>query len=735
MPPTSRAASARVLGVLGVLGVLLAFPMTTADSQVQQQSGPPARLGYPVTRAASTVDVYHGTRVADPFRWLEDLDAPATQEWVKAQNALAFGYLAQLPRRDAIKQRLTELWNYPRQSVPFREGGRLFYTKNTGLQRQSPYFVRDAKGERLVLDPNAISADGSTALSRFAPDPTGKYLAYGLSFGGADWVELRVRDLATGKDLDDKVEWVRYSGVSWTKDGRGFFYTRYPEPPKEAGKTLSNASRDPRVYYHRLGTAQTADVKVFDHPAQPEWGVGASVSEDGRWVFYYVNRGTDPENQLHVADLGDPRRPNVTAPARPITTELDASYAPVGNVGSTIYVQTNLDAPRYRIIAIDATKPARAGWKTVVPEAKHAMEGAYLMGGRLLTHYLVDVKSEVAIFDRTGKRTGTLPLPGIGALAGLSGREDSHELYFGFSSYTVPASIYRYDLATGKRSAYFTPKVPFDGAKYETRQVFYTSKDGTRVPMFVTHRKGMRLDGENPTLLYGYGGFNVSLTPGFSSSTAAWLEMGGVYAVANLRGGAEYGEGWHQAGKLEKKQNVFDDFIAAAEWLVREKYTAPSRLAIQGGSNGGLLVGAVMNQRPDLFGVALPAVGVMDMLRYHKFSAGVFWVPEYGSADDPRHFPFLTAYSPLHNLKPGTCYPATLVTTADHDDRVVPGHSYKYASTLQAAQGCDRPVLIRIETQGSHGYRPLDRRIAEQADVWAFTAHHLRMDARTPAVP
>ena len=721
-----------------VAGAALAHPSPAAGQTpaAPTASTPTTRVQYPKTRTVDQTDDYHGTRVADPYRWLEDLDGADTKGWIAAQNAVTFGYLDATPGRDAIKQRLTEMWNYPRVSLPYRQGGRLWFTKNTGLQRQSPYFTATgaAKGaaERatLILDPNEISKDGSTSLSMFSPDPTGTYVAYGLSAGGADWRTVKVKRVADGRDLDDTVEWIRYSGVSWTEDGKGFFYTRYPTPPREAGKTLSNASRDPKVYYHRLGTPQTADVEIFRFDKEPTWGVGAGVSEDGRWLFAYVNRGTDPENHLYVADLGSPKAPNVKAALRPIDVTLEASFTPVGVVGTTAYVHTNLGAPKYKLVAVDLTKPARANWKTVIPEGEHTLEGVALVGGRLLAQYLADVKSVVSIHDLSGKRTGELPLPGIGTLAGLSGREDESELFFGFTSYLVPSSVYRYDLSTGALETFFKPNVPFDASGYETRQVFFPSKDGTRIPMFVTHKKGMALDGTNPTMLYAYGGFNVNQVPAFSASVATWLEMGGVYAVPNLRGGGEYGEAWHQAGKLDRKQNVFDDFIGAAEYLIKERYTSPQKLAIRGGSNGGLLVGAVMTQRPELFGVALPAVGVMDMLRYHRFSAGVFWVPEYGSADDPKQFPALRAYSPLHNLKPGTCYPATLTTTADHDDRVVPGHSFKWASALQGAQGCDRPVLIRVEAQGSHGYRPLDRQIAEQADVLAFTSRNLGVDVR-----
>ncbi len=770
-PAAAAATAVATVVALSAAAPTLQFALAqTAAAPAAAASTPSRRLPrvqYPATATVPQVDDYHGVRVADPYRWLEDLDSPQTRAWIAAQNAVTTEYLAATPGRDAIRDRLTALWNYPRVSLPYREGGRLFFTKNTGLQKQSPYYTADApatpagaraaaQSARLVLDPNEISRDGSTSLSMFTPDPTGTYVAYGLSEGGADWRTVHVKRLADGRDTDDVVRWIRYSGVSWTRDGRGFFYTRYPDPATGAngaangaasgaasgglsGHSLAGASRDPVVHYHRLGTAQSADVAVFRYPSEPTWGVGAFVSEDGRYLFATVGRGTDPENHLYVADLGDPKAPNVAAPLAPVDTTLEASFHPAGVVGHTAYVLTNLGAPRYKVVAVDLTRPERANWTTVIPEGPHTLQSASVVGGRLVAEYLADVKSLVTVHDLDGRRVATLPLPGPGVVAGLSGREDSPELFYSFTSYLAPASVYRYDVRTGEQAAFFSPAVPFDASRYETEQVFYTSKDGTRVPMFVTHKKGLVRDGQNPTLVYAYGGFNVSLTPAFSASTAVWLEMGGVYAVPNLRGGGEYGEAWHQAGKLGRKQNVFDDYIAAAQYLVDQRITSPAKLAIRGGSNGGLLVGAAMTQRPDLFAVALPAVGVMDMLRYQKFSAGVFWVPEYGSSDDPEQFRFLARYSPLHNLKPGTCYPATLTTTADHDDRVVPGHSFKWASALQAAQdaapGCDRPVLIRVEAQGSHGYRPLDKAIAEQADVWAFAARNLGMTVGFPSAP
>ena len=723
---------------------LLAAPAAAQPPAAPAPTSPNApRVQYPPTRRGDQADDYHGTRVADPYRWLEDLDGAETAAWVRAQNAVTTAYLDATPGRDVIRDRLTAMYNYPRVSLPVREGGRLFFAKNTGLQKQSPVYATrgaaaaDVDAARLVLDPNAISADGSTALSGFFPDPSGRYVAYGLSEGGADWRTVKIKRLSDGRDLPDQVEWIRYSGVSWTRDGNGFFYTRYPAPPRDAGtgKTLSGASRDPVVYYHRLGTPQAADVAVFRYPKEPTWGVGGFVSEDGRWLFATVGRGTDPENHLYVADLKRPVDPDVGARLTPVDTTMEASFSPVAVVGRTLYLHTNLGAPKYKLVAVDLGRPARAHWRTVIPETANTLEGVTLAGGRFFAQYLADVKSQVAIHDTAGRQVGTLALPGQGTLAGLSGREDSPELFYAFTSYLTPSSVYRYDVRTGRTTTFFTPDVPFDASGYESEQVFYPSKDGTRVPMFIVRRKGLARDGSHPTMLYAYGGFNVSVQPAFSASVAAWLDMGGVYAVPNLRGGGEYGEAWHQAGKLDRKQNVFDDFIGAAEYLIANKYTSPAKLAIRGGSNGGLLVGAAMTQRPDLFGVALPAVGVMDMLRYDKFSAGVFWVPEYGSASDPKQFATLAKYSPLHNLKPGTCYPATLTTTADHDDRVVPSHSFKWASALQAAQGCDRPALIRVETQGSHGYRPLDKQIAEQADVLGFTARNLGMPVQFPPLP
>jgi prolyl oligopeptidase len=700
-----------------VLLLALALPLGAIPSD-------PATLKYPETKKVTVVDDYHGVKVADPYRWLEDPDAADTKGWVMAQNELTFGYLSGLPGRESLKRRITELWNYPKVTTPFREAGRLFYRKNSGLQRQSVFMTRATlDGEaKPLLDPNVLSPDGSVAVRDYAPSPDGKLFAYATSEGGEDWETLHVREVSTGKDLPDRLAWVRFSSSSWTKDGKGFFYSRYPEPPKGQEKA---AARDQKLYYHRVGSPQAEDRMIFERKDLPTWFVGGGVSEDGRYLALYAARGADRRSRLYAVDLGDPQKPNLAAPVKPIAEQDDAEQTFLGNVGTTFYIVTDLDAPKRRIVSFDSRHPDRKSWKTVVPESADTMEAPILAGQHVAIQYLVDAQSRIRVFTLAGKPEGEIKLPGVGTVGQMAGRNDTPELFYSFTSPLSPSTVYRYDFRTGKTMSFEAQKPKFDPSAYETKQIFCKSKDGTRVPLFVSARKELPMNGENPTLMEGYGGFDISNAPGYDPDVPAWLERGGVYVTAILRGGSEYGEEWHHAGMLEKKQNVFDDFIAGAECLIREKYTSPSKLAIRGGSNGGLLVGAVMEQRPDLFAVALPAVGVMDMLRYHKFTAGVAWVPEYGSSDDPKAFEYLKAYSPLHNLKPGTCYPATLVTTADHDDRVVPGHSFKFAAALQAAQACPKPVVIRIETQASHGYVPTDRRIEELADLWAFTAANL----------
>ena len=654
---------------------------------------------------------------------MEDLDSPEVAGWVAAQNAVTYAYLETLPLRAHFHDRLTKLWDYPRTGLPAIGNGRLFYAKNSGLQKQAPIYLRTGIFDppALVLDPNQLSPDGTTSVARFVPSPDARWLAYAAAKGGADWETVRIRNVVTGSDLGDEISWVRFSEISWTHDSKGFFYSRYPQPPSH--KVLEAALAGQAVYYHRLGSSQADDLLIYRRLDNPSWIVNAHVSDDGRYVFLTTHRGSDNNNQLHFIDMGSSGSPNVTATIRPIIESLDAEFTPIGNYGSRVYLRSDKDAPNRRVIAIDLEQPE--SWKVVVPELAQPIEHARVAGGRIVVHQLVDVQSRLQLFGLDGAPLGELPLPGVGSVSDIYGRSDLYEVWCIFSSPLTPATVYRYDLDTRRRVAFEPAAPPIDPRQFETHALFATSKDGTRVPFFLTAKKGLTRDGTNPAMIYGYGGFSISLLPGYRSDVPAWLELGGIFVTVNLRGGAEYGEAWHKAGHLERKQNVFDDFIAVAEYLVRERFTSPERLGMMGGSNGGLLVAAVMEQRPDLFAVAMPAVGVMDMLRYDRFTGGRLWATEYGTSSDPLQFAYLINYSPLHNLKPGTCYPATLVTTADHDDRVVPSHSFKFTAALQQAQGCDRPVLIRVEVHGSHGYRPTDRLIAERADQWAFAAAHL----------
>jgi prolyl oligopeptidase len=687
-------------------------------------------LSYPPTEKGPVVEDYHGTRVADPYRWMEDLDSPEVQRWVAAQNRVTEGYLQTQPLREHFRTRITELWDYPKTGIPERQGGRLFYTRNSGLQRQAPLYMRSSltAPPTLLLDPNVLSPDGSQALSQWSPSPDGRLLAYALSEGGADWRTVRVRDIANGRDLPGEVRWMRFSGIAWTKDARGFFYSRFPEPP--AGKALEAALSGHTIYYHRVGTPQQEDILVYERKDLPSWFLQAMVTEDGRYLLIGMFKGSGNENRLYYADLGDPARPHVTARIQPLFEDDDAEFLPIGNDSSLLYLRTDRGAPNRRVIAMDVTRPEPTAWKTVVPERPEVIETAALVGGHIVAQYLVDVRSRVLLYATDGSARGEVPLPGIGTVAAVAGRQDSPQLFYTFTSPLYPTTVFAYDIGSRRNVTFEAPQAPVDVSRFETKQFFATSKDGTRVPFFLTARKDLRLDGNNPTMLYGYGGFSSSTLPVYRADAPAWLELGGVWVTANMRGGAEYGEAWHRAGMLDKKQNVFDDFIAVAEQLIKDRYTSPAKLGIMGGSNGGLLVGAVMEQRPELFAVALPAVGVMDMLRYDRFTGGRAWVPEYGSSSNAQQFPFLLRYSPLHNLRAGTCYPATLVTTADHDDRVVPSHSYKFTAALQEAQGCAKPVLIRVEQQGSHGYRPTDKQIAERADLWAFTAEQMGVSAQ-----
>ena len=695
----------------------------------------PQPLRYPQTRAANTVDTLHGTAVPDPYRWLEDTDAPETRSWIEAQNALTFGYLAGLPQRTAIRERLEKVWNYPKYSAPVKVKNRYFSLENTGLQNQPVLYVREKLDgtPRVLLDMNTAGGDGTIALTTFEPSPNGELLAYGVSSGGSDWQEFRVREVKTARDLSDTLKWVKFSSIAWTRDNKGFFYSRYDAPA--AGTEMSAVNRNQKLYYHRLGTPQSADELIYARPDQPDWGFDAEVSDDGYFAVIHVWEGTDPKNRVYFIDLNSPTRPRITAPVVKLIDEADAEYRFVQNEGLTFILRTNLEAPRGRLIGVTITSPRRENWRTLVPESPTAtLVDAEAVSDLMALSYLENAVSQLRLVTLRGTPRGTVPLPGIGTVTEVTGHELDEEFFYTFASYLVPPTVYRYDIGERTQSVFRQPQLPADVSGFETKQVFVKSRDGTSVPMFITARRGVKLDGTNPTLLYGYGGFNVSLTPEFSAERLVWLEMGGVYAVANLRGGGELGKEWHEAGTLGRKQNVFDDFIAAAEYLISEKYTSPQKLAIQGGSNGGLLVGAVMTQRPELFAVALPAVGVMDMLRFHKFTIGWAWVSDYGSADNPEQFRWLRAYSPLHNLKAGTAYPATLITTGDHDDRVVPGHSFKFAAALQAAQGGPAPVLIRIDTRAGHGAgKPTSKRIEEAADRLVFTARNVGMTtAPTP---
>ncbi|EKQ70554.1 prolyl oligopeptidase [Leptolyngbyaceae cyanobacterium JSC-12] len=711
--------------ILGCVGLVLAFichsgfRFTVADAMTSANFS----FTYPSSPKGNQVDTYHGTTVADPYRWLEDPDSPETKAWIEAQNTLTFGFLAQISERDRIKQRLTQLWNYEKYGIPFKQGDRYFFFKNDGLQNQSVLYTLKSLDDQptVLLDPNKLSDDGTVALSGLSISEDGSLMAYGLSTSGSDWQDWKVRQVDTGEDLSDLVQWVKFSSASWTKDGKGFFYSRYDAP--KAKTKLEEVNYYQKLYYHRLGTPQSEDILIYQRPDQKEWGFSGNVTEDGRYLIISVWLGTDTRNLIFYKDLATP-----DAPVVELIDTFEAEYRFIDSEGTRFWFCTDLNAPRSRVIAIDITNSDRAQWQEIIPEATETLQGVSLLNHQFVASYLKDAYTQIKIFDLNGRPVRKVELPGIGSAGGFGGKREDTETFYSFTSFTTPTTIYRYDMVTGKSTVFRQPNVDFNPQDYETHQVFYRSQDGTQVPMFIVHKKGLKLDGTNPTLLYGYGGFGVSLTPSFSVSLLVWMEMGGVYALPNLRGGGEYGEEWHQAGMKHKKQNVFDDFIAAAEWLINHKYTSSKKLAIAGGSNGGLLVGACMTQRPELFGAALPDVGVMDMLRFHKFTIGWAWTSEYGSPENPDDFKTLYAYSPLHNLKPNVDYPATMITTADHDDRVVPAHSFKFAAALQAAHKGPDPVLIRIETKAGHGAgKPTAKLIEETADKWAFLVKTLAM--------
>ncbi len=677
-----------------------------------------SHLKYPHCPHSDHVDVLHGVSVADPYRWLEELDSESTRAWVQAENQLTNDFLAQIPEREHLVRRITELWDFEKFGVPFQAGGRIFFTRNDGLQNQSVlYWLDGLDGEpQELLDPNTLSADGTVALTGYAVSEDGRLLAYALSSAGSDWKEWRVRRVDDGCDLEDVVQWSKFSGASWTHDGGGFFYSRYDAPAE--GLAYKGANYDQKLCYHRLVTPQDQDELVYERPDHKEWGFGAQVSEDGRYLVVAVWQGTQRENGLFYRDLQE------NGPFIELLNQFDAAYEFIGNDGSLFYLKTDLDAPLSRVIAIDIRRPQREHWQTIIPQAADALQGASLVGGLLVAGYLHDAYSQVKIWDKQGQLVHQVALPGIGSVYGFEGRQSDHDTFYMFTGFTSPGVVYRYDMQTGDSTVFRRPQLAFDPDAFVTEQVFYDSKDGTHVPMFLVRRKDVQPTPDTPTFLYGYGGFDISLTPAFSVRNLVWLEMGGLFAQPNLRGGGEYGKAWHDAGRKLNKQNVFDDFIAAAEWLIANGLTSTPRLVIGGGSNGGLLVGACLTQRPDLFGACLPAVGVLDMLRFHLWTIGWAWVSDYGSPDTPEEFRALLAYSPYHNVKPGTAFPPTLIVTADHDDRVFPAHSFKFAAALQHAQAGPAPILIRIETRAGHGAgKPTSKIIQEVADMWAFALY------------
>jgi prolyl oligopeptidase len=698
---------------------LLVPSLLLAASAALAQDG---HIAYPAAKTADTSFTYAGTKVADPYSWLEDVDSAETKAWIEAENNLTFSYLHAIPGRDRIAARMKSLWNYERFGLPEKEGSRYFYTRNDGLQNQAVLYVADSltATPRVLIDPNKLSTDGTVALNGQSISNDGKKIAYALSTAGSDWQEWHVRDVDTLQDTSDVVKWSKFSSAAWTKDGKGFFYSRYDEPK---GNILKEAVYYQKLYYHQLGTDQSQDRLIYDRPDQKEWGFEGNVTDDGNYLVINVWHGSAHENRIFYKDLTSPNSTVVE-----LIPDFDAEYRFLGNTGPIFYLMSDKGAPKGRVVSVNTKRRGILALKVVVPEAAETLESTSMVGGKIFTAYLKDAHSLERVYTLDGKHVADVNLPGLGSTSGFAGHSYDTETFYSYASYTSPTTIYRYDVKAGKSSVFRRPKVGFDASRYETNEVFFASKDGTKVPMFITARKGLKLDGSNPTLMYAYGGFSINETPYFSISRAVWLDMGGVYADVVLRGGNEYGEAWHQAGKLHNKQNVFDDFISAAEYLTHQKYTSTPKLACQGGSNGGLLVGAMVTQRPDLWGATLPAVGVMDMLRFNKFTIGYAWMSEYGNPDTAEDFPSIYKYSPLHNVKPGTHYPPTLITTADHDDRVFPAHSFKFAAAMQAAQAGPAPVLIRIETRAGHGAgKPISKIIEEVADEWAFLVKNLNM--------
>jgi len=696
---------------------LLLLPLAAAAALAQPAAAP---IAYPASQRGDVVEEQFGERVADPYRWLENdvRQDPAVRAWVTAQNQVTQAFLATLPSRAAFRARMTQMYDYERFGLPEKAGSRYFYTRNDGLQNQAVLYVREglAGTPRILIDPNGWSQDGATALAEWSPSEDGRHLLYSVQDGGTDWRTVRVLDVATGQPTQDEVRWIKFSSLEWAKDGSGFYYSRFPEPG--GAQQFQQLNQNQSVYFHRLGTPQSEDRLMFATPEHPGYNNTAEVSEDGRWLIVSSSQGTDARYEISLIDLTQP-----AAPPRRLVTGFEHDWSYLGNRGTTFYWRTNEGAPRQRIVATDIARPALT-IRELVPEDRATMENASIVGSRLIAQYLVDAKSEVRSFGLDGRPAGTLALPGIGSVAGFQGDQSASETFYSFASYNRPAAVFRYDSATGRTTTFAEPRLHFDPADYSVRQVFYASRDGTRIPMFLVHRRGLDRNRPQPTLLYGYGGFDISSTPVFQPRWMTWIDMGGVLAVANLRGGGEYGDDWHNAGRLSHKQNVFDDFIGAAEYLIREGISSSRNLAIEGRSNGGLLVGAVVNQRPDLFAAALPGVGVMDMLRFDRFTAGRYWVDDYGYPNREADFRVLRAYSPYHNIRSGVRYPPMLATTADTDDRVVPGHSFKYIAAIQHADPNGAPHLIRIETRAGHGSgKPTDKQIEEYSDMYAFIAH------------
>ena len=693
-------------------------------------SGSHAKLAtsirYPLAHRDNKVDVYFGTRVPAPYQWMEDMKSPALHRWVDAENQLTDTYLDKIPVRAWVKRHLTEMSNYAKETTPIEVvGRRIFFRRNSGLQNQSVLYVQDSPSAtpRVLIDPNSLSPNGAVALVGYQPSPDGRYVAYALSQGGSDWETLRVLDVATDRTLPDEVRWVKFSNISWTNDDAGFFYSRYPQPPKN--NRINDQVVDQALYFHRIGAPQREDKLIYRRPDLPRWIIEGEVSENGRYLFVTLVNGTSTHNELYVANLGNPLHPNVLAHLRPLYTKNDAEYAFIGVVGQSVYLQTTLDAPRGKIVAADLRDPMAAQWRTVVPQGKGVIQAAALAGGEMLVDVEKVATSRLRLYGLNGRKRHDLDLPTLGTVTSVSARMDSHVIYYGFTSFLYPKRIYRVEVESGATKTFFKPKIHFDASTYQVKQVFFRSKDGTLVPMFIVASRDVKLNGHNPTILYGYGGFDITITPYFDPMLPVWLRLGGVYAVPNLRGGGVYGQKWHRAGMLGNKQNVFNDFAWAAKYLIARGYTSSKQLGIQGYSNGGLLTGASITERPQLFGAAYIGHGVLDMLRYQDFSGGALWAPEYGLSSNPLAFKWLYAYSPLQNVKPGTCYPPTLITTSWDDDRVVPMHEFKFAAALQHAQACANPILLRTTGATSHVYMPLDKQIAQTADVWSFEAYNL----------